>query len=183
MRVAVLAVAVTFAACQRPVPPAPTAPPPPPAPAGPPECNVDLSGEWVHAIDPSFRYRGVDDGGTLTLELVRAEAPRTPFHPRKFRKANPSGEDGGVDGGASDEAQAPTVRLVLTRSAHKFAGATEVAVHHPRGRDCVAVFPAEVVGCRDGGLTLVAASALSLDEACAPTGDQAPTSRQPLRRP
>lgn len=186
LRIAVMAALV--GACQRPPPPAPP-PPPPPSVVVPDGCSANLSGDWVHAVDPSFHYRGADDGGTLTLEVTRVEVPDAGFHPRRFRDAGVADVDAGAVDAGPDEPDAgsttPAVQLVLTRTAKGFVGETRVTVRHPQGRDCEAVFPAEVLDCRDGGLVIAATPAVVLDDACqppapAPTG---PPPRQALRRP
>jgi len=197
-------------ACQRPPPPAP-----PPAPARPtvvvPDgCLADLSGDWVHVMDPSFRYRATDDGGTVDFVVTRVELPDARFHPRKFRDAgvaSPVGradagaplrrdagvptDAGGADAGpatpADDDAgvPAPSLHLVLSRTAQGFVGETRLTVQHPSGRDCEAVFHAEVVDCRDGGVVIEATPSISLGDACqAPeSGAAAPPVRHALRRP
>jgi hypothetical protein len=94
--------------CQRPPPPAPTPPPPAPSVVVPDGCLVDLSGDWVHATDPTYRYLATDDGGTLSLTVVRVEPPDAGFHPRKFRDAGvpvaAPGKKGRADAGVARDA-------------------------------------------------------------------------------
>lgn len=177
---------VAVAGCQRPPPPSPPAPPPAPAVAVPEGCLADLSGDWVHAGDPSFQYRGDDDGGTLVLTVTRVDAPQARFTPRRFRDAGLDAPDGGAPGAAALDAGPARVpvQLVLTRTANGFRGQTRVTVQHPVAGSCTAAFPAEVVGCRDGGLVLSAAPSVALGDACqAAAQAPAPPVRQALRRP
>lgn len=174
-------------ACQRPPPPAP-APSPPPSLVVPEGCLADLSGEWEHAVDRSWRYHALDDGGTLTLEVTRVELPDARFHPRHFRDAGPAPSDAGATdaGEAAEDAGVPSprVQLVLERTRTGFVGQTRVTVRHPQGRDCEAVFPAEVLDCRDGGLLISATAAVTLDDACQPpaASPPGPAPRHALRR-
>jgi hypothetical protein len=100
--------------------------------------------------------------------------------------------DGGADAGATLEpelvdggAPGPAVHLVLTRTAQGFVGQTRLTVQHPSGRDCEAVFPAEVVDCRDGGLVISATPSVSLGDGCQPPEAEASGApvRHVLRRP
>lgn len=89
-------------------PPAPPAPPPAPVIAVPEGCLELQGGAWVHATDPSFRYLGDDDGGTLTLAVERRFVPDAGFVPRRFRVDAGSGEVARLDGGrARPDAGAP----------------------------------------------------------------------------
>jgi hypothetical protein len=151
-------------------------------------CLANLSGEWVHAADPTYRYLAHDDGGTLTLEVRRVEPPDAGFHPRRFRDAGLPRSDAGssreaVADAVDEGVGRPRIAVVLTRTAKGFVGETRLAVRHPLGRDCEAVFPAEVLDCRNGALVISAAAAVTLDAACqppaAPTG---PALRNTLRR-
>lgn len=177
---------VAVAGCQRPPPPWPPAPPPPPAVAVPDGCLEDLSGDWVHADDPSFRYRGDDDGGTLVLTVTRVEARGARFTPRRFRDAGVEASDAGEPQAAAPDTDPPRVpvQVVLTRTAHGFSGQTRVTVQHPVAGPCTATFPAEVVACGDGGLVLSATPAVALGDACQPAAQApGPPARQALRRP
>lgn len=175
-------------ACQRPPPPAPAAPPAPPSIVVPEGCLANLSGEWVHAADPTYRYLAHDDGSTLTLEVRRVEPPDAGFHPRRFRDAGlPRGDAGSTRDAGADAVDAgvgrPRIAVVLTRTAKGFVGETRLAVRHPTGRECDAVFPAEVLDCRDGGLVISAAAAVTLDDDCqSPAGPTGPALRNTLRR-
>lgn len=188
MRVAVwVGVSWLVAGCPRPPPPPPPLPPPPPPIAVPEGCLADLSGAWVHADDPSFRYLATDDGGALELVATRTPVVDAGFRPRRFR---PSAEDAGaVDAGiaSADDAglDVPVVRITLARTPQGFVGATLSPMPHPQGRTCVASFATELLDCRDGGLLISAASATSLGDACQPpaTPLPAPVLQHRLVRP
>lgn len=163
-----------LAACVRTTPqPPPQLPPPPPAFVVPPGCLQPLSGSWVHASDPSYRYEAEDDGGTLTLSVTHTLAVDAGFSPRRFRVA-----DGGIDAGLADaglpELAAPdagpqglpSVRIELQRTAGGFVGATLAPLTHPSGRRCEGRFSTTVISCADGGLTLETQSATALGDAC-----------------
>ncbi|MEW5742938.1 MAG: hypothetical protein AB1938_28745 [Myxococcota bacterium] len=173
--------------CQRAALPPPPAPPPPPAVAVPEGCLADLSGDWVHEEDDSFRYRGEDDGGVLTLTVTRVEAPGTRFRPRRFRDAGLEVRGAAFDAGPAEEvpdAGLTAVVLTLARTPHGFVGETRLHLRHPGGRACEAVFPAEVADCRDGGLTLSAVPAVTFGADCqTPPGPAPSPHRHTLRRP
>jgi hypothetical protein len=154
-RLLLAALGATYAmACPR--PPAPTPAPnlaPAPVLHVPPGCEENLSGDYVHAVDPSFRYRAADDGGMLSLTLERLLA------------------DGGVaavpsDGGAW---------VVLFRTPQGFAGMTFGTGFTPGGHACPVAFPTEVVQCLDAGLALRAATTAEVNEEC-----QIPQRARPL---
>jgi hypothetical protein len=172
-------------------------------PLVPPGCLADLSGAWVHADDPTWRYDGVDDGGTLTLRVTRAEAiVDAGFRPRHFRAerdagldagvphrpdaglngARDAGPDAGADAGEPDAGQAASdagssnlVRVVLQRTSAGFIGNTIASLAHPSGRLCEVRFRTEVVSCEDAGLTLSTESAAPLGDEC-----QLPARPQPV---
>jgi hypothetical protein len=104
-------------------------------PAG---CGRDLSGDYVHADDPSYVYRGRDDGGTLELVAGR------------------SFSDGGLG--------APTMRL--NRGPDGFKGQTRALAALPSGETCEVTFPTLVKECPDDGLVLESASASSIGAGC-----------------
>ncbi|HEY0880106.1 MAG TPA: hypothetical protein VGD87_01185, partial [Archangium sp.] len=186
--------------------PQPPALPPPPPPVKVPEgCLAPLGGDWVHASDPSYRYVGEDDGGTLTLFVTHEFAADAGFSPRRFRDAGvPAAGDAGAadagvaDGGAPREvgvndaglasplpAPSGRTRVELQRTGAGFVGATHALVTHPSGRQCEAKFATTVLSCADGGLILDTQSATALGDAC-----QAParpleqlTLQHPLVRP
>ena len=146
--------------------------PPPPAPVidVPPGCLDSFAGPWIHSSDPSYRYLGDDDGGTLILRVSHVPVPiDAGFSPRRFRPV-----DGGVDAGSADlDAGAPdagsepsSVRVELQRTAHGFVGHTIAPLPHPTGRVCEARFPTTVLSCGDGGLLLETQSATALGDAC-----------------
>lgn len=80
-------------------PPAPPAPPPAPVIAVPDGCLALQGGAWVHATDPSFRYLGDDDGGTLSLAVERLFVADAGFVPRRFRVDAGTGDATRVDAG------------------------------------------------------------------------------------
>jgi hypothetical protein len=172
--------------CQRTALPPPPVPPPP-AVTVPEGCLSNLSGEWVHGDDSSFRYRAEDDGGALRLTVVGVEEPRPRFRPRRFRDAGPEPDAGESDAGApqaAGDAGPPAVQVLLARTPHGFIGETRLTVQHPNGRACEAVFPAEVVDCRDGGLALLAVPAVTFDAECRQAPEKAAEALpHRLRRP
>lgn len=101
-------------------------------------CLADQSGDYVHAGNPAYRYRGADDGGTLVLVLVPEDRAGTQRAPR----------------------------VVLERTPGGFSGRTEARAFTPSGQDCAISFPAEVVACGRDGLTLRAAASALMDEQC-----------------
>jgi hypothetical protein len=122
----------------------------PPASRVPFGCERNLSGDYRHAQNPSFRYRATDDGGTLTLDVERGRSDAGP-----------------------DEL---STTILLTRSAEGFSGATLASVHSPGGSLCAVEFRTAVLACDDAGLLLQAEAAATLDEACrAPAQRQAGT--------
>jgi hypothetical protein len=93
---------LSLTACPAKAPPrVQTAPASPPAVRVPPGCEKNQSGDYFHAQNPAFRYLGQDDGGTLTLAVVRAWA------------------DGGVE-----SPDAGSVGIVLHRTPDGFVGET-----------------------------------------------------------
>jgi hypothetical protein len=197
-------------ACARPTPVAPPPPPPPPnVPAG---CLGDLSGAWVHATDPSYRYDATDDGGTLTLVVSRFFAVDAGFRPRQFRLDAGAPDAGPLDAGHSDAGRPPadgglvddggpaasspddagvadagpvTVLVILERTTHGFVGETRASLDHPSGRRCEAHFHTEVLSCGDAGLQLTTDTAASLGEDCQPPAraQSVPRAEQRLIRP
>jgi hypothetical protein len=130
--------------------PAPTPAPivlTPPAPTPHDACRDDLSGLWRQAGEDGFRYQATDDGGVLLLEARR---------------------DPG-DGGAVSSAS-----LFLQRSLGGFVGAVGAPRLSADG-GCVALFPAEVVSCADGGLVLATVDRMRVDAACRPVAPGART--------
>lgn len=199
-----LALLMLLVACVRTTPQPPVQPPPIVPVQVPEGCLAALGGAWVHATDPSYRYVGEDDGGTLTLFVTHELVVDAGFSPRRFRTASltdagtndaglPDAGDAGlaVDAGSSDAgpppAPAPTgrTRVELQRTPSGFVGATHALVTHPSGRQCEAKFATTVLSCADGGLILETQSATALGDAC-----QAParpleqlTLQHPLVRP
>lgn len=118
-----------------------TRPPPVQVPEG---CLRDQSGEYLHAQNRAYRYRGQDDGGTL--ELVLQEGPP-------------------ADGGTRP-AQAAAPRVVLERTPGGFIGRTEVRAFAGGGQSCAVSFPTEVVACGSDALTLRSAASAQVNELC-----------------
>src|SRR5688572_3610711 len=82
------------------------------APKIPPGCEANLSGDYVHAENPTFRYRGQDDG--TTFKLV----------PQSAQTAD-----------AGSETADPT-RVVLTRTPEGFIGKTQAQALAASGARC-----------------------------------------------
>ena len=118
----------------------PPGPPPVQVPEG---CLRDQSGEYLHAQNIAYRYRGRDDGGTLVLVL----------------------EEGPPDGGTRP-ALAAAPRVVLERTPHGFVGRTEAKAFAGAGQSCAVSFPTEVVACATDALTLRAAMSAQVNELC-----------------
>ena len=131
--------------CIRKPPAAPSPPgaPPPPPIRVPPGCLDDLSGSYVHALNPSYNYLGTDDGGTLFLAVERAHG----------------------DAGAGRQDSNP-ISISLSRTPRGFLGETRANVFVTSGRICAVDFPTELVGCDDGGLVLKSAMSRNVDESC-----------------
>jgi hypothetical protein len=169
-----------LAACVRPTPPVQA----PLQPGVPPGCLADLSGRWVHAVDPAYMYDATDDGGTLTLMVHRAPVDAG-FRPRVFRAD--AGAPRPVDAGGPAAGALPSTSggetapddgvVVLERTPRGFVGEARATLTHPAGRRCDARFRAEVVECSDGGLLLEAESATALGEGCEPPANALPVPR------
>src|SRR5689334_6021518 len=107
-------------------------------------CLRDQSGEYRHAENAAYRYRGRDDGGTLVLIL----------------------EEGPPADGGTRPALAAAPRVVLERTSHGFVGRTEAKAFAGSGQSCAVSFPTEVVACAPDALTLRAAMSAQLNELC-----------------
>ncbi len=106
----------------------------------------------MHEADESFRYRGRDDGGTLTLTVERPPVS---------------------DGGTAD------VDIVLVRSGEGFVGEVRGRAVTPSGRICPVAFPTELKACADGGIVLRSAERAAVDEWCRPVdAGEAPPMRE-----
>jgi len=123
--------------------------PPVQVPAG---CLADQTGEYLHAQNPAYRYRGRDDGGTLVLVL----------------------EEGPAADGGSRPALAAAPRVVLDRTPHGFVGRTEARAFAGAGQSCAVAFPTEVVACAPDALTLRAAMNAQVNELCQSPAPGAP---------
>jgi hypothetical protein len=119
----------------------PARPPPVQVPAG---CLENQSGEYLHAQNRAYRYRGQDDGGTLLLVL----------------------EEGPPADGGMRPALAAAPRVVLERTTHGFVGRTEAKAFAASGQSCAVTFPTEVVSCAKDALTLRAAMSAQVNELC-----------------
>ena len=142
-----------LAGCPHPRPP-PSLGPPPPLVRIPDGCDKNLSGTYAHRRDPSFRYLGEDDGGTLTLALERE---------------------------AGDAGSAP-LRIVLHRTADGFLGLTHASAFNAAHRLCPLDVPTEVTACPDDGLTLATLDRIDLDADCGFSRAKAERVEEPLRR-
>lgn len=148
--------ASALVACVRSVPPAPAPAAPPAAIVIPAGCSRELSGAWVHAEEPEYRYLGEDDGGTLTLLAVR-----------------------GADAGE-------VARIVLSRTPKGFIGATHSNTSSASGQQCPVEFPTEVIACPNSGLVIQTTTTASIDESCRPAVHAAgatPVVQHTLMRP
>lgn len=147
--VALLGVVVLGGCPPKSVAPPEVTPPPPPPVQVPPGCEANLSGPYRHQEHPSFRYVAEDDGGTLTLSVMRP-APGGPW------------PDAGVGrAGESD------VEIILRRTPRGFVGNATALAFGASGQPCRVEFPTEVVACGDAGLTVRSAVSTSIDERCA----------------
>jgi hypothetical protein len=110
-------------------------------------CEKSQAGDYYHAQNPAFRYRGEDDGGTLLLQVLRAQ------------------EDGGVSAEAADGG---SLSIHLERTPDGFVGDTRAVGFTATGASCPVSFPTEAVACDEERLTLRAAPTASFDEQCQP---------------
>jgi hypothetical protein len=106
---------------------------------------VDLSGSYVHAVNPSFRYLASDDGGTLTLVLQRGQP-----------------DSGDPATGAN------RISVQLARTPKGFVGQTHATAFVLSGQTCPVEFPTEVIGCEDGAVLVRTAATTAVDESCRP---------------
>jgi hypothetical protein len=121
----------------------------------PPGCEQSQAGAYHHAENPAFHYLGEDDGGTLTLAVVRSRAEAV----------------GPPDGG--------TVSIVLTRTPRGFVGETRATGFNAAGAPCPVAFPTEVTACTATALTLNAAASTAIGEDCRPAPSGPPPPRLP----
>ncbi|QSQ13567.1 hypothetical protein [Myxococcus landrumensis] len=148
---------VWLTACHAKVPPTlETRAPPPPPVRVPPGCESSQAGEYRHADNPAFRYHGEDDGGTLSLTVLRARTT----------------EDGGTEPPESSASS-----IVLQRTPEGFVGETRATGFTGSGAPCPVTFPTELVACEDAGLTLRAVASTSIDEGCQPSRSGPPPVR------
>jgi hypothetical protein len=143
---------LTLPACTAPTPaPGERAARPIRVPSG---CEQSQAGEYHHAENPAFRYLGEEDGGTLTLALVRASA------------------DGGVGSSGTG-----TVSIVVSRTPEGFVGETHATGFNAAGTSCPVTFPTEVTACEARSLTLRSEASTAIGEDCRP----APSGPRPTR--
>jgi len=133
------------AGCTNPRPVPPPAPPPAAPARIPPGCEANLSGPWLHAGVPGWRYEATDDGTTV--------------HMRVF-------------GPPSAGAEGSTVEL--RRTPDGFVGQAESLVATPAGPPCRAKFSAEVLSCDPGVLELRAVASATVDARCRMPAAEAP---------
>lgn len=146
---------LSLTACSAKAPPRTEAQQPPPPPIRvPPGCESSQAGVYHHAQNPAFRYYGEDDGGTLSLAVVRAHT------------------DGGTE--APD---ASTTSIVLQRTPAGFVGETRSTGFTGSGAPCPVVFPTEAVACNEAGLTLRSAASTAIDEGCRTATTGLPSAR------
>lgn len=141
--------AAALAAC--PARPPPLPPPAPPPIRVPPGCEQDQTGLYHHEDNAAFRYRGEDDGGTLTLVVTRLSP----------QSATPQ------DAGSA-------VNIVLERTPEGFVGETRATTYTPAGVTCPVRFTTQATVCDARGLTLRAVASTALDENCAPAPNGPP---------
>lgn len=108
----------------------------------PPGCGANLTGEYIHQIDPSYRYLGADDGGTFVLRVLRT------FD----------------DAGTASSADTGTA-ILLFRRPEGFFGAVHAKGFLPSG-SCDVKFPTEIVACDDVGIVITSVSKASIDDRC-----------------
>ena len=149
---AILALLLVSSGCHRQAPPPPVARPV----RIPPGCEADLSGEYTFKGRDDWRYLAGDDGGTLTLRLVRTSP----------------------DGGAGVQRSDGGTAIIVERTPDGFVGATHAVAWPSPGVACPVSFPTEVTACPDAGLVLRAVDAVGVDETCR----AAPATGAPLRK-
>lgn len=138
------ALALPLLACPGKAPRGMQAPRPIKVPRG---CEKSQAGDYYHAQNPAFRYRGEDDGGTLVLQVLRAQ------------------EDGGVSAETPDGGG---LSIHLQRTPDGFVGETRSVGFTPTGVRCPVSYPTEAVRCEEARLTLKSADTASFDEQCQP---------------
>ncbi|MBL8917860.1 MAG: hypothetical protein JNJ54_03295 [Myxococcaceae bacterium] len=147
-----------------PVPSPPPRPPPIVVPAG---CEGDLSGRYLHAHDPRFRYLALDssDGGPLLIEVTLEQPLDAGRAPRRFSRDGglPWLVDAGVVSSPPQAAPALVAVLDLTRTAVGFGGTA-------RPPDGGCAFPVRVSACRPEALILVTPAQLGADCALTDAG-------------
>ena len=126
-------------------------------------CEQSQAGDYHHALNPAFRYRGEDDGSTLVLQVLRAQ------------------EDGGVSAETPDGGG---LSIHLQRTPDGFVGETRSVGFTPTGVRCPVSYPTEAVRCDEERLVLRAADRASFDEQCQPppAGAARPLQEQVLLR-
>ncbi len=102
-------------------------------------CDRNLSGQWRHADDATYRFRISDQTSAITV---------APFR-----------EGGGVAGG-------PTYAIALTPSMNKLAGFAATTATTPGGHICQVNFQWDVVACTDDRITVRSEQEYGVGEDC-----------------
>jgi hypothetical protein len=105
-------------------------------------CALNLSGTYQHATDPTWQYRGFDDGAGLTIWMSR-----------------------NLDGGVATQ-DAGSIFVSLKRSDAGFLGEVHALGGLQNGTTCPVTFPVRVLHCSDAGIKLSAASETFINESC-----------------
>ncbi|HUB10113.1 MAG TPA: hypothetical protein VMB50_24130 [Myxococcales bacterium] len=108
----------------------------------PPGCRENLSGEWQHQDDSSYRFSAVDDGGQLTLKPYRVLE--------------------GADAGLTPN----DMSIELSRTPAGFVGQFKMMESMEGGKRCPASFGAKVVACEPGKMTLRIEQSYAVDQDC-----------------
>jgi hypothetical protein len=138
-----LLVLACAAGCTSPRPVQPPTPPPSAPARIPPGCEALLTGTWLHATVPGWRYEATDDGTTVRMQV--------------FPPPSVAGEGSTVE---------------LRRTPDGFVGQAESLVATPGGPPCRARFDAELLACEPGALVLRSVASASVDARCRmPTGE------------
>lgn len=110
-------------------------------------CPEDLTGEWQHADDATYRFSVKDDGAALTM------------HPHR--------EGGGVAGG-------PDLLATLVPAADRLKGSLATTTSTPKGRSCPVTFQWDVVACAPGQMTVRSEQEYGIQEDCSRFPGEAP---------
>ncbi len=155
-------------------------------PRVPEGCLENQAGEYVHEASSAFRYAATDDGGTLSLTVLRqVEALEPPTDDPLDGGAAVSENGAPVSEGGAAVSEGGALRgvatadggtfIVLHRTSGGFTGVTQTWGFTTAGQTCPVEFATDVLSCADGGLTLRAEASASIDEACNPVHRGAPS--------